>query len=226
MLDRSLVDEWIKSHDRDSFLMARRLIQQEGLLVGGSSGSAVWAAVEIAKKYGPNKRIVTLVCDQVRNYMTKFMDDRWMRENGFVESSWETVSLGDFLRSLPPRELITARAADTIGRVIEVMRREGISQVPVVDQGKLVGILTETDLLHALIEGKASREQAVAEVMYRNVKTVPASADAGILTSLFTNHYAALVLDDDDGLLGIVTKMDLVDFLTRSAAGMQASATS
>ena len=85
VLDRDLVDEWVKTEDRESFLMARRLIRKEGLLVGGSSGSAVWAAVQMAKKYGPNKRIVTLLPDSVRNYMTKFLDDAWMRNNGFAD---------------------------------------------------------------------------------------------------------------------------------------------
>ena len=94
-----------------------------------STGSAAWAAVEVAKKYGPDKRIVTMMCDSVRNYMTKFLDDAWMRENGFTESLWETNSLGELLRSLPPRELITANSADTVGATIETLKSRGISQV-------------------------------------------------------------------------------------------------
>src|SRR5262245_23978428 len=97
VLDRKLVDEWIKTEDRESFLMARRLIRQEGMLCGGSSGSAVWAALKVADKIGPGKRIVVILPDSVRNYMTKFMDDQWMRENGFTESRWETQTVGDLL---------------------------------------------------------------------------------------------------------------------------------
>ena len=96
VLDRGLVDEWIKTEDQHSFQMARRLIRQEGLLVGGSSGSAVWAAVEIAKKYGPNKRVVTLLPDSVRNYMTKFLDDQWMREQWMLRLTGMSTS-----RTLP-----------------------------------------------------------------------------------------------------------------------------
>ena len=113
-----------------------------------------------------------------------------------------------------------------MGQVIELMHGRGISQVPVLDGGKLVGIVTESDLLHTLVEGKTTRDQSVAEVMYRNVRTVRAGEDAGILTSLFTDHYAALVLDDDERLIGILTKMDLVDYLTRSVVGVQPAATS
>ncbi len=214
VLDRSLVDEWVKTQDRESFLMARRLIRQEGLLVGGSSGSAVCAALEIAKKYGPKKRIVTLLPDALRNYMTKFLDDRWMRENGFTESRWESESLGDLLRVLPRRKLITASSGDTIADAVMAMKEHGISQLPVIDEGRLVGILTESDVLGKLVEGQAELSSAVAEVMFRNVKTVSQREDAACLTGFFADGLVALVVDDEHRLLGIVTKMDLVDYLT------------
>jgi cystathionine beta-synthase len=216
VLDRSLVDEWVKTNDRDSFLMARRLIRQEALLVGGSSGATAWAAVQMGHKYGPNKRIVTMMCDSVRNYMTKFIDDAWMRENGFTDSLWETSSLGDLLRAMPPRELITAESADPVGQVIEVMKERGISQVPVVDDERLVGIVTESDLLRKLVDRHATVESAVAEVMFRNVQTVNVAEDAGVLTDLFAKKLVAVVVDDDNRPVGLLTKMDLVDHLTRA----------
>jgi cystathionine beta-synthase len=83
VLDRDLVDEWVKTEDRASFRMARRLIREEGLLVGGSSGAAAWAAVEVARRLGPGKRVVTLLADSVRNYLTKFLDDAWLSRHGF-----------------------------------------------------------------------------------------------------------------------------------------------
>ncbi|MHC5009736.1 MAG: cystathionine beta-synthase [Planctomycetota bacterium] len=218
VLDRELVDEWVKTEDRESFLMARRLIREEGLLVGGSSGSAVWASVEIAKKYGPGKRIVTMVCDSVRNYMTKFVDERWMRENGFTESPWETRTLGELLASMPRRDLITATSADTVGEVILRMKEEAVSQIPVVDDGRVVGIVTESDLLGKLVEGHADKSSAVAEVMFRNVETVNGSEGAGILTDLFSRHLVALIVDDEHHLVGILTKIDLVEHMTRARA--------
>jgi cystathionine beta-synthase len=140
VLDRSLVDEWVKTEDRESFQVARRLIRHEGLLCGGSSGSAVWAAMQIAKKYGPGKRIVTILPDSVRNYMTKFMDEAWMRENGFNESRWESATVGEVLRSLPRRKLLTARSSDNLADAVMQMKESGISQLPVVDDNRLVGI--------------------------------------------------------------------------------------
>jgi cystathionine beta-synthase len=214
VLERGLVDEWVKTEDRESFLMARRLIRQEAMLVGGSSGSAAWAAVEIGKKYGPDKRIVTLLPDSVRNYMTKFLDDRWMRENGFTEASWETRALGELLRALPTRRtLLHAASSDTVADAVLLMKEHGISQLPVLDDGRLVGIVTESDLLSKLVEGH-NLSSAVAEVMFRNVRTVHERDDARVLTELFAKDLVALVVDDEKRLLGILTKMDLVDHLT------------
>jgi cystathionine beta-synthase len=215
VLDRSLVDEWIKSDDHDSFLMARRLIRQEGLLVGGSAGAAVWAANEIAQREG-GKRIVTILPDSVRNYLTKFVDDRWMRENGFTESAWETGSMADLLRKLPQRRVITATSTDTVADTIMKLKEKGISQLPVVDDDRLVGIVTETDLLTRVVEGNAQLSNSVAEVMFRNVTTVDLHADAGQLTRIFAHDMAAIVVDADRRLHGIVTKMDLVDALAGS----------
>jgi cystathionine beta-synthase len=216
VLDRSLIDEWVKTEDRESFVMARRLIRHEGLLCGGSSGSAVWAALEMAKKHGPGKRIVTLLPDSVRNYMTKFMDEQWMRANGFTESLWETESIGDLVRRMPRRELHTATSSDTVADAVMTMKERGISQLPVVDDGRLIGIVTESDLLGRLVEGRAGLSSSVAEVMFRKVRTIHEREDAGVLTKLFAEGLVGLVVDDDQRLRGIVTKMDLVDYLTKS----------
>jgi cystathionine beta-synthase len=215
--DRSNVDEWVKTEDRESFLNARRLIRQEGLLCGGSSGSAVWAAIQVAQRVGPGKRFVILLADSVRNYMTKFLDPQWMRENGFTEKTWEQNSVGELLRSLPRREVVTANTADTLADSVLAMKERGVSQLPVVEDGRLVGIITESDLLGKLVEGRAGLASTVAEVLFRNVKTVNEAEDAGVLTRMFAEGLVGLVVDDDLQLKGLVSKMDLVDYLTKTA---------
>ena len=216
VLDRELVDEWIKSSDRESFLMARRLIRQEGLLCGGSSGAAMWAAVEVAKRVGPDKRIVTLLPDSIRNYMTKFLDDQWMKQHGFTEASWETGTVGDLLLKMPPRELVTATSSDTVSDSVMRMKEFGVSQMPVIDDGRLVGIVTESDLLARIVEGHASLASAVAEVMFRKVHTLNVNDDAGRLLQVFSRGEVGIVVDDGGHVRGVITKMDLVDNLTQT----------
>ncbi len=217
VLDRGLVDQWIKSNDRDSFLVARQLIRKEGLLVGGSSGSAAWAALKVAAEMKQGQRVVTILPDSVRNYMTKFVDDRWMRENGFEESALELGTIGDVLRTLPPREVITIELAQPLGAAIQIFRETGISQLPVIDSGVLAGILTEADVLHVVVEGRASADSAIAEVMERRVSTVAIHTSADELPRVFDRGEVAIVLDDERRVVGILTKLDLIEYLTKSA---------
>ena len=218
VLERGLVDEWIKSEDGPSFRMSRKLIRQEGLLVGGSSGSAVWAATEIAKREGPDKRIVTILPDSVRNYMTKFLDEAWMKENGFAEAGWESTDLGSLLLRMPKRELLTAQSGETLEIAVGRMKENGISQLPVLDNGRLVGIVTEHDLLGRLVEGCATLSSAVAEVMFRSVNTVHRDQDAGCLLEIFSRNEIGLIVDDSGALIGLITKMDLVETLAAKHA--------
>lgn len=214
VLDRSLVDRWVKSEDRESFLMSRRLIRQEGLLCGGSCGTAMWAAIEVAKEVGPGKTFVVILPDSVRNYMTKFMDDGWMKQNGFTEQSWEHDTCADLVRRLPERTLVTASSDDTLSDAVHRMKENGISQLPVMDGSRIVGIVTESDLLSRIVDGRASLDAKMAEVMFRNVATVHKNDDASALLELFHSGNVGLVVDDDQSLVGILTKMDLFDHLT------------
>ena len=159
--------------------------------------------------------MVTILPDSVRNYMTKFLDDQWMRENGFSENRWETSSVSELLLGLPRQELITIGSASTIANAVLLMQEHSVSQLPVVDSGVLVGIVTESDLLAKLVQGRAIHASAVAEVMFRNVITVHERDDAGSLSKMFSEGLVGLVVDDQRHLTGIVTKLDLVELLTR-----------
>jgi cystathionine beta-synthase len=214
VLKRDLVDRWIKSNDRDSFLVARQLIRQEGLLCGGSSGSAVWAAMKICREMKPGQRVVVILPDSIRNYLTKFADDGWMRQHGFLQADWEVGTIADVVRALPRRELITIRETGVLGGALELFKEYGISQMPVLDdEGKLAGIVTETDVLHHLVSGRASRDTTVAEIMERKVSTVAMHAGSGELPRIFERGEVALVVDAERKVQAIVTKLDLIDLL-------------
>ncbi|HPF15393.1 MAG TPA: cystathionine beta-synthase [Planctomycetota bacterium] len=219
VLDRSLVDRWVKTEDRESFLTARQLIRREGLLCGGSCGSAVAAAIRLAKEVGPGKKFVIILADSVRNYMTKFLDPGWMRENGFFEERWEDDTVGDILRRVPKRDLVIAAGSDTVADSVLRMKEAGISQLPVVESGQLVGIVTESNLLGAIVEGRAQMSTALAEVMFRRVETIHHSAPARNLLSLFEHGAVGLVVDERGHLAGILTKMDMVEHLAKQAVG-------
>ena len=213
VLDRSLVDEWIKSNDRDSFLMARQLIRQEGLLVGGSCGSAVWAALKVCERMQAGQRVVVLLPDSIRNYLTKFASDHWMRQNGFFQNELETGTIGEALLAMSKRDVISVMIDDSVQNAMAQFKQHGISQMPVLDAGKLAGILTEYDLLQALVSGRVSQTTKVAEVMVRRVSTVGLNASASELPRIFERGEVAIVTDQSREVLGIITKMDLIELL-------------
>jgi cystathionine beta-synthase len=213
VLDRSLVDTWVKTNDRDSFGMARRLIRQEGLLVGGSSGAATSAAVQVAKSMQPGQRVVVILPDSIRNYLSKFVSDAWMRQHGFVQSEWELGSMADVLQLLGPRKLVTLDAKDRLSRATALLKEHGISQLPILDGGRLVGILTELDVMRELVSGRIGLDATVAEAMVRKVVTVKLSQSASELVSSFERGEVALVVDDDQHLAGLITKLDLIELL-------------
>src|SRR3569832_85677 len=184
-IDRRIGARWIKSNDRDSFRVARQLIRQGGRLVGGSSGSAVWAAMQVCRDLGPGKRVVVILPDSIRNYLSKFVDDRWMRQQGFAKGDWEVGTVGDCVRALGRREVIALDLNDKLERATDLFKQHGISQMPVLDHGMLVGILTESDLLHHLVSGRASKDTIVAEVMERRVSTVALHASSSALPPFF-----------------------------------------
>ena len=138
----TVVDEWVRVSDRDSFLVARRLAREEGLLVGGSAGTTVSAALEIAKRFGPDATILAMIPDSGRSYLSKFYDDNWMLEHGFVERRVPPPTVSELLRSKRLEEteiptLVTIAAHQKVGEAIDVMQQYSISQLPVVRDGEL-----------------------------------------------------------------------------------------
>lgn len=216
---KKYVDEWVKTEDGPSFRMARRLIRREGLLVGGSSGSAVWAALQVAKGMKKGQRVLTILPDGVRNYMTKFLDDKWMAENRFAEEPWAQGEVGDLLVGMPERQVLTTTDAARVGDAVTLMKERGISQLPVLSEKacELVGIITETDVLAALFDDRCSMDSSVAEVMCRKVSTVASHEPATRLAEVFMRGEVALVVDAKGRLISLLSKLDLIEHLARGA---------
>jgi cystathionine beta-synthase len=207
-------DRWIKSNDRDAFRTARQLIRKEGLLCGGSSGSAVWAALQVAKDFGPGARIVVILPDSVRNYMTKFVDDAWMRQSGFVDLDDHRIgTIDELVRALPPRKVISVEDDRSLGDAVALFKEHGISQMPCTTEGRLSGVVTEADVLRFLVDGR-SPDTPLATLMERKVYTVSGGDEATKLPSVFERGEVAIVVDDERRVQSIVTKLDYIEMLS------------
>ncbi len=218
-LDLSLVDEVVQVDDRESFLMARRLVREEGLFCGGSSGSAVAGLLksQIVRALRPDQIAVVLLPDSGDRYLSKLFDDNWMRENGFLPTNWTGKTAADVLNSRERMGLITAQSDDRMTAVVALMKEYDISQVPVVDaRGKLLGIVTEVDLLEHLLHAGHEHDPAetVASIINPNVITVALSASLESVLTAFERGKVVIVVEGERPV-GILTKIDLIDLMAR-----------
>ena len=215
VLERDLVDRWVKTKDRQSFLLARELIREEGLLVGGSSGAALYAALAEAPSLPEGANCVVILPDGVRNYMSKFVDDKWMHDNRFVSAESLEGSVGDFAGCMGEAQLVCLKDTDFADKAIRLMRENGYSQIPVTDSNNsLLGMLYEKDLLEHMLSGHGhDKSVQVMEVMSRNVPTVSEETPLSALQELLMTSGCVVVIDGARTPRHIVTKIDLVEWL-------------
>ncbi len=225
-IDLTVVDEWIRVSDRDSFLTARRLAREEGLLVGGSSGSTVWAALEYARRLGkPDARILTILPDSGRSYLSKFLDDNWMIEHGFLERGAPVPTVRELLRA-KQREtpsLVTISAHQKVAEAIDVMERYSISQLPVVRDGEVssladvIGSLQDRALLDRVFKNADALHEDVAGAMQGPLATVEAEASIDEIVTALTGGTNAVVVADEGRPVGVVTRSDVLDYLAHAS---------
>jgi cystathionine beta-synthase len=219
--DRTVPDEIIAVSDRDSFHMTRRLAREEGMLVGGSCGMAVVAALEVAARARPDDVIVVLLPDSGRGYLSKIFSDEWMADYGFLTVPSADVLVGDILRrksgALPP--LVHLHPNETVREAIDVLREYGVSQVPVVKaeppvmSAEVIGAVVERDLLDALFTGAASLADALEKHMSDPLPMIGAGEPVSAAMHALEHAGAAVVLDDGRPV-GVVTRQDLLTYLT------------
>ncbi|XP_044297505.1 cystathionine beta-synthase-like protein isoform X5 [Varanus komodoensis] len=201
VLDRSLVDKWYKCNDEESFAFARMLIREEGLLCGGSSGSAMSVAVKAAKQLKEGQRCVVLLPDSVRNYMSKFLSDKWMNQKGFMTEEddiihkpwWWNLKVQELSLSAP----LTVLPSVTCEKTIAILREKGFDQVPVVDEsGVILGMVTLGNMLSSVLAGKVQPSDQVNKIIYKQFKKIHLHDNLGKLSQILEIDHFALVVHE------------------------------
>ena len=192
--------------------MARALARQEGIYTGGSGGAAVVGAIKYAEKIDRKANIVVLLPDSAVRYLNKIFDDEWMRENGFLDPDDGLGTIRDLLAHKPAK-VFTVSPNDKVRDVIELMKTQGISQVPVLHEGHLVGLVNESALLSKLIEsGMDSLEARVETVVSDAYEVADPDAPVGLFNHIFGQGKVIVVWERGE-VRGLVTKIDVIDFL-------------
>mgnify|MGYP000951959260 FL=1 len=212
--DLSVVD-WIeRAGDRESFLWARQLVRQEGIFAGGSSGSAIAGAIKYCRRLTADRIPVVILPDSGSRYLSKFYDDKWMREFGFLTTEFGETTLGDLLIAKPNKSMFTAALGDSIRKVVSVMHQHGISQMPVVGaDGALAGLIEEVDLLNHMLEKHEHTNDETIDGLVQNAGAVfpPETPLEEAMPSLTAGY--ALIVAENAKPIGILTKIDVLDYV-------------
>jgi cystathionine beta-synthase len=219
-INLDIIDEVVRVDDKECFLMTRDLVRLEGLFVGGSSGAAVAGAIKYAKASGKKENILVMLADGASKYISKIFNDDWMRENGFLDDGSPSMgTVRDLLAAKGgPQRVETAKSSDSIHDVVNLLKKFGISQLPVVDDGRLRGLVHESDLLRAVIGGR-TKDSNISDMVESDYATVTPATKVELIKNVLNDAKVALVMDRDQ-IVGVVSKIDLIDYLaTRMAAG-------
>ena len=215
--------------DRDSFVTARRMAREEGLLIGGSGGTAVHAAIEVGKELGEGKLVVTLIPDGGRAYLSKFFDDNYMMDLGFLERQAPVPTVAEVLDSKRREEpklpdLVAIDSHQKVGQAIELMQRYSISQLPVVRHepfdslADVVGSLQERGLLDRIFKNPDALNEDVATAMQPPLRVVDVGDTVDEVFADLSGGSPAVVVADDGKPAGMLTRADLLEYLAHHRA--------
>jgi cystathionine beta-synthase len=225
--DPDIVDRWVTVSDRDSFITARRITREEGLLVGGSCGTAVFAALEVGKELGPDDLVVVILPDSGKSYLSKVFNDSWMLQYGFLDRPGTQAVIGEVLQekrragaSIP--DMVAVPAHEKVGRAIDTLQEFGISQVPVAksekpdDLSEILGSIHERSLLDRVFRDRDAINRDVVEVMDPPLPVVQLGAGVEEMFEGLSRGAEAILVADGSAPAGVLTRADLLEFLAHS----------
>lgn len=216
-MNLKILDDIVRVDDKECFLMTRAMTREEGLFVGGSGGAAVAGALKWAKSRKGPLKILVFLCDGGQKYVSKIFNDDWMRENGFLDDETGIGVVDDVLQLQPKRKIATTTSSAKVKDVIATLKQLGISQLPVVDKGKLRGIISEVDLLRHMVSGPKTANAPIAALIESDYATVTPDTKIELLQGVLADARAAIVTRGE-AVVGIVTKIDLIDYLAKLSA--------
>lgn len=213
-LDLGLIDSVVQVEDAEAFRWTRRLVREEGIFCGGSSGAAMAGAVKAAAGLGPERLMVVVFPDSGSRYLSKVFSDDWMRENGFLDFDRRRVPVREIASARGLSDLILATEDDPLPEVIARMRDNGVSQLPVVDrEGQLVGLVSEVDLLDHLLKSDRDAAQSIAPMVNQDVGAVLETIPLEEVLAELVSRKVIVLTDEAGGPTGIVTVIDALEYI-------------
>ena len=209
-VDLDLLDDAVTVADSEAFEAVQKLLKEEGILAGSSSGTLISGAIKWCQKQTEPKKVVTFVCDTGNKYLSKAFNSAWLKDNGLVQ----LPSHGNLLDLISKRadkgEMVSVTTENTLLTAYSRMRGADVSQLPVMDEGRLVGILDEEDLLMNVYRNESLFSAPVESVMVSDLETLDVRSDETALYDTLANGKVAIVFDDD-AFVGFITKVDLIN---------------
>ncbi len=213
-MNLDMLDDVVQVDDRECFLMTRELVRREGIFCGGSCGAAVVGAIKYARTLTEPKRILVLLPDSAQKYLSKVFNDEWMRSNGFLSDDDTEGTVAHVLKSKQGR-LLTANADSSVREAVRILKEHKVSQLPVLDSGgRHCGVVSELDLLNHLVENEGDPDTPLQDLISSDYATVTPHTRLQLLKHIFNDAKVVLVVADGKAV-GILTKIDLIDYLSQ-----------
>ena len=212
-MDLKILDDVLQVNDEECFVVARRLVKQEGLFTGGSGGGCISAALKLAKSLTEKDFVVAFLPDTGMRYLSKVYNDEWMRERGYVDSA-VAITAAEVVnakhRAGKVRELVVARPYQTVFHALKTMQEQDISQIPIFEDSTPIGTVYEDQILTLALQGKDLRKLVVREVMSAPLPKIPKTAPVERVTRILSHENPAVFVEMDETRFEILTKYDLM----------------